>query len=72
MTEQKPPVSIEEVAKHLSISVSTLRKWVRQGVIPKHTYIKVGHIYRFDLDKVMAALTEKPVQLELDLGENDN
>jgi excisionase family DNA binding protein len=42
-----PFVPIEELAKHFSVSVSTIRAWVRQGNIPKDTYIKVGNTYRF-------------------------
>lgn len=52
-----PFVPIEEVAKHFTVSVSTIRAWVRQGHIPKDTYIKVGNTYRFSIDNVAAALT---------------
>lgn len=52
-----PYVPIEDVAKHLSVSVSTVRAWVRQGYIPKHTYIKVGATYRFRLSAVVDHLT---------------
>jgi excisionase family DNA binding protein len=68
MTEMKSPfVMIEDVAKHFSVSVSTVRAWIRQGSIPKDTYIKVGHTYRFHLENVVAALTNAPKQLDLDL-----
>jgi hypothetical protein len=40
---------------------------VRQGHIPKDSYIKIGNTYRFELDKVVAGLTTAPKQLELDL-----
>lgn len=50
-------VPIEEVAKYFTISVSTIRAWVRQGYIPKHTYIKVGNTYRFRLEAVVEHLT---------------
>ena len=33
MMEQLVP--IEDVAKHFSVSLSTTRKWVRDGVIPE-------------------------------------
>ena len=66
-----PFVSIEDVAKHLAVSVSTVRNWVRQGDIPKDTYLKVGHVYRFDLAKVVEALTNVPKQLELDFNDDD-
>lgn len=52
-----PYIPIEDVAKHFSVSVSTIRAWVRQGHIPKTTYIKVGNTYRFRLDAVVEHLT---------------
>lgn len=67
-----PFVLIEDVAKHFVVSVSTVRTWVRNGTIPKDTYIKVGHTYRFNLPDVVLALTaapkepEAPEQLEFD------
>jgi excisionase family DNA binding protein len=68
MSEVKSPfVMIEDVAKHFSVSVSTVRAWIRQNSIPKDTYIKVGHTYRFHLENVVAALTSAPKQLDLDL-----
>ena len=33
-------VPIEDVAKHFSVSISTIRAWVRQQDIPQDTYIK--------------------------------
>lgn len=59
MSTTAPLVPIEELAKRFSISVSTARTWVRQGLIPKDTYIKAGSTYRFDIAKVIAALTAK-------------
>lgn len=56
-TDEAPYVPIEDVAKHLSVSVSTIRAWVRQGYIPKATYIKVGNTYRFRLAAVVDHLT---------------
>jgi excisionase family DNA binding protein len=57
-----PFVPIEEVAKHFTVSVSTIRAWVRQGHIPKDTYIKVGNTYRFSIDNVAAALTKRETE----------
>ena len=45
-------VPIEDVAKYFSVSISTIRAWVRQNQIPKDTYIKVGNTYRFKLDEI--------------------
>ena len=53
----QPFVPIEDLAKHFTVSVSTIRAWVRQGLIPKHTFIKVGNTYRFNVSKVVEALT---------------
>ena len=51
-------VPIEDVAKYFSVSISTIRAWVRQNQIPKDTYIKVGNTYRFCVDDVANALTK--------------
>ena len=63
-------VPIEDVAKHFSVSISTIRAWVRQQDIPQDTYIKVGSTYRFNIEDVANALTkaekkkEEPVLME--------
>ena len=54
----EPFVPIEDLANHFSVSVSTIRSWVRQGHIPKDTYIKVGNTYRFSVTRVASALLE--------------
>lgn len=56
MTE--PFVQIEDLAKHFAVSISTIRAWVRQGHIPKATYIKIGNTYRFNKTAVSGALTK--------------
>ena len=50
-------VPIEDVANHFSVSISTIRGWIRKNHIPDHTYIKVGNTYRFSFDEVLAALS---------------
>jgi excisionase family DNA binding protein len=81
--EQKPEpfIPIEDVAKHFTVSVSTVRAWLRQGYIPRETYMKLGNTYRFQLSKVVEALTKpessaadksSPAQMELDLVHPDN
>ena len=52
-----PYVPIEELAKHLRMSVSTIRGWVRDKHIPENTYIRVVNTYRFSIDDVTAALS---------------
>ena len=54
----EPFVTIEDVAKHFSVSVSTVRAWVRQKHIPKDTYVKIGNTYRFRVGDVATALTK--------------
>lgn len=56
----EPFVPIEDLAKHFTVSVSTIRTWVRQGLIPKDTYFKVAGTYRFHVSKVVQALTSAP------------
>ena len=67
----EPFVPIEGVAKHFAVSISTIRAWLRQGNIPKHTYVKIGNTYRFKLPAVVEALTAEALteetQLEFDL-----
>jgi hypothetical protein len=57
---QGPFVPIEECAKHFTVSVSTIRSWIRQGFIPKDTYLKIGLTYRFDLAAIIKALSANP------------
>ena len=52
----EPFVPIEQLAKHFTVSVSTIRSWVRHKNIPTDTYIKVGSTYRFSISKVADAL----------------
>jgi excisionase family DNA binding protein len=48
--------TIEQVAKHYQVSVSTVRSWVRTGVIPEGKFIQIGKTYRFKISEVDAAL----------------
>lgn len=59
MAELDKFVPIEDLAKHFVVSVSTVRTWVRQGHIPTDTYLKIGNTYRFNIPKVIEALTGK-------------
>ena len=55
MTDKYLP--IEDLADHLSVTVSTIRGWVKQGHIPSDCYIKVGaKTYRFEIPAVVDAL----------------
>jgi len=77
----EPFVPIETLAKHFAVSISTIRAWVRQGHIPKTTYIKVGNTYRFNKTSATEALTksaqdvdEGPIeeQLEFDFNADED
>lgn len=50
-------VTIEDVSKHFSVSISTIRGWIRRKHIPPSTYIKVGNTYRFSIPAVVSALS---------------
>lgn len=50
--EQRIParvVSVEEAARHLSVSVQTIRRWCKAGALP---YVRRGRELRIDLTKV--------------------
>ena len=65
--------TIDDLAKTLSVSVSTVRSWIKKNIIPKSTYIKVGSTYRFDLDHVIESLKNLEVNDDLTkLLENTN
>ena len=49
-------VSIREVAQHFMVSERLIRNWMKQGRIPKNTYIHIGLTYRYDLNAVSEAL----------------
>ena len=53
-------VKIGDVADEFSVSISTIRKWIRENKIPRHTYIKAGRTYRFSIDEVTKALRGEP------------
>ena len=74
MSDQ-PLVTIDVVADHFSVSISTIRKWLRENRIPKSTYMKIGSTYRFDLANMTNAMLggggEPNPQIELDFEEPD-
>jgi excisionase family DNA binding protein len=49
-------ITIEQVAEHYQVSISTVRAWIRTGVIPLDSYLKVGKTFRFQLTDVDAAI----------------
>lgn len=44
-------VAVEEAARHLSVSVQTIRRWCKSGALP---YVRRGRELRIDLAKVRA------------------
>jgi excisionase family DNA binding protein len=52
MTDE-PYVSLEALAKHFSVSASTVRNWIRIDLVP---FLKVGGVYRFKITDVEDAL----------------
>ena len=75
MTSREPYVMIDAVTEHFSVSRSTIRAWIRQGVIPSNTYIKVGTTYRFKISAIECALSgneAEDTQIALDLDCDDN
>lgn len=49
-------VDIQKLAEHFMVSVSTVRVWIRKGILPAESYLKVGSTFRFKLPEVEAAL----------------
>jgi DNA-binding transcriptional MerR regulator len=64
-------VPIEDVAKHFSVSISTIRAWVRQEQIPQDTYIRVGNTYRFCIPDISEALTTKKKAPDINVSEEE-
>jgi len=46
-------VPIEDLARTLTVSVTTVRSWVRTGLIPGDRYVKIGNTYRFDKEAII-------------------
>lgn len=60
--EETVYVPISTLAKKLSCNTNTVRRWVRQGILPDSVYLKVGSFYRFNVDAAIEALksSEEP------------
>lgn len=59
---QEPYVDTAVVAKFFSVTEPTVRRWVRTGQLPPSTYISVGGVYRFSIQRIIEALTPKTVE----------
>jgi len=64
-------VKVDDVASTLGVKPTTVQEWVRNGSIPKHTYLKVGKTYRFDLKAVINALRAGTAEID-DEGVNND
>lgn len=67
-----PYVDINKVAEYFGISISTTRKWLREGHIPRDTYIKAGDTYRFNIGAIEKALTKRDDKVEDVLPYNEH
>ena len=52
-------VNIDQLAEHFSVSVSTIRHWLRDGHIPEDAVMQVGKTFRYKLSDVENALYPK-------------
>lgn len=74
----EPYVTIDELAKHFSMSVHTIRKRMQRGDVPT---LKIGRVYRFRKSEFEAYLRNQsqdfnddpnaPQQLSLDFDIDD-
>ena len=44
--------NVQEVAKFFDISESTVRLWVKKGLIDRSCYVKADTTYRFDIPAI--------------------
>lgn len=54
---RKRMISADELAAVLNLTVDSVYRLVRQGVLPAY---RVGRTVRFDLDRIEAALAVRP------------
>lgn len=68
-------VTTAELAAHFNVSPVTIMGMMKSGEIPANTYLRLGRVYRFDLEKIEQALlnhpteTKSPAQGEFDFTE---
>jgi len=58
MEEAKRFLSVNEVAKELSVSMRTMRAWIALGRIPSHRFGRAIRIARKDLERFVAESRE--------------
>jgi hypothetical protein len=65
-------MNISAIADYFAVSVSTVRGWVKQGLIPRDAYIKIGSTYRFDVVMIEGLFRTKSAEdesTEIDMEE---
>lgn len=77
MSSDTKYVATPEVAKHFGVAASTVATMVKSGQIPPGSYLRIGRVFRFDLEKVEQALLDQTKvsaesgQLEFDFDNNN-
>ena len=56
MSKEVKYLGVEGLSKYFAVSNSTIRNWVRSGMIPKHAYLCIGNVYRYNVAAVEVAL----------------
>lgn len=49
-------VTTAELAAHFSVSSATIMAMMKSGEIPAGTYMRLGRVFRFDLEKIEQTL----------------
>lgn len=49
-------VTTAELAAHFSVSSATIMAMMKSGEIPNGTYMRLGRVFRFDLEKIEQTL----------------
>lgn len=77
-------VTTGELAAHFNVANATIMAMLKSGEIPAGTYMRLGRVFRFDLEKIEEALLTRagapdeaeppaePVQYEFDFNDEDN
>jgi excisionase family DNA binding protein len=74
-------VTTAELATHFNVSNATIMAMMKSGEIPAGTFMRLGRVFRFDLEKIEHALLtrggaveeaetpDEPVQYEFDFND---
>jgi excisionase family DNA binding protein len=76
-------VTTAELAAHFNVANATIMAMLKSGEIPAGTYMRLGRVFRFDLEKIEEALLTRagapeeaespadPAQYEFDFNEDE-